>query len=94
MEKQKIELNEIHKERWKYILFESIDKELYIDIPYSPVSFFQATMLVKLNDEEVKQYLEDKTFLIELSEEMSYHFKRYMNRSLNYNDFNLRYTKN
>ncbi|PZU16783.1 MAG: hypothetical protein DI622_11215 [Chryseobacterium sp.] len=94
MGNQKIELKEIHKENWKYILFESIDRELYIEIPYSPISFFQASMLIKLTNEEVRQHFKDNTFLIKLSEEISYHFNRYMSRSLSYCDFKLLYTKN
>jgi hypothetical protein len=94
MENQKIELKEIYKEHWKYILFESIEKELYIEIPYSPISFFQASMLIKLSKEEIKQHFEDNTFLIKLSEEISYHFNRYTKQSLSYCDFSILYTKN
>lgn len=94
MEYQKIELREIHKENWKYILFESIDKELYVEIPYSPSNVLQASMLIKLEEEEIKQYLEDKAFLIKLSEEMSYNYNRYTKRALSYRDFNITYTKN
>ena len=75
-------------ERWRYILYESDHNDLYIDVPYSPVSFVDVSMLIKLNEEEKQNYLDDIDFLNKHSEKITYYFKDYLHRSLDRSQFN------
>jgi hypothetical protein len=85
---EKINVTEIAVEHWRYILYESDTKDLYIDVSYSPVSFVDASMLIKLNEEEKQNHLNDSDFLKKLSEKISYYFKDYLRRSLDRSNFN------
>jgi hypothetical protein len=85
---EKINLTEIAIERWRYILYETDTKDLYIDVSYSPVSFVDVSMLIKLNQEEKENHLNDSEFLKKHSEKISYYFKNYLHRSLDRSNFN------
>lgn len=88
MKRQKINLKEIAIERWRYILYESDDQDLYIHVHYSPVSFIDLSMLIKLTEQEKQNYLSDGEFLNKHSEQITYYFKDYLHRSLNPSEFN------
>ncbi|WP_420320503.1 hypothetical protein [Flagellimonas sp.] len=80
-------LKEIDQENWRFTLYESPDSNWYGDFIYSPQSFVDLSMLIKLSDEEKKSTLQNRGFLIELSEKIRNNHKDYLNRSLNKEDF-------
>ena len=80
-------LKEIDQENWRFTLYESPDSKWYGDFIYSPQSFVDLSMLIELSDEEKKSALQNRDFLIELSEKIRNNYKDYLNRSLNQEDF-------
>src|SRR5690554_7855488 len=80
-------LKEIDQENWRFTLYESPDSKWYGDFIYSPQSFVDLSMLIALSDEEKKSALQNRNFLIELSEKIRNNYKDYLNRSLNQEDF-------
>jgi len=80
-------LKEIDQENWRFTLYESPDSKWYGNFIYSPQSFVDLTMLIALSDEEKKSALQNRDFLIELSEKIRNNYKVYLNRSLNQEDF-------
>jgi len=80
-------LKEIDQENWRFTLYESPDSKWYGDFIYSPQSFVDLSMLIELSDEEKKSALQNRDFLIELSEKIRNNYKDYLNRSLNHEDF-------
>jgi hypothetical protein len=80
-------LKKIDQENWRFTLYESPDSNWYGDFIYSPQSFVDLSMLIELSDEEKKSTLQNRDFLIELSEKIRNNYKDYLNRSLNQEDF-------
>ncbi len=80
-------LKEIDEENWRFTLYESPDFNWYGDFIYSPQSFVDLSMLIELTDTEKKSALQNRDFLIELSEKIRNNYKHYLNRSLNQEDF-------
>ncbi len=48
----KIKLNKVDIERWRFILYETPDKEWIVSFSYSPQSAIDLSMLIKLTDDE------------------------------------------
>lgn len=94
MKNQKIELKEIQREHWKYILYESHDEDLYLDVVYSPVSFVDACILIKFTEEEKQFYRNNNNYIPELTEKISYNFRDYFHRSLQNDNFIFIHQKN
>lgn len=80
-------LTEIDKENWRFTLYESPDSNWYGDFIYSPQSFVDLSMLLKLSDEEKASASHNREFLIELSEKIRNNYKDYLQRALNRKDF-------
>ena len=80
-------LHEIDREHWQFILFESEDGELFVDMVYSPVSVVDTSMLIRLNDDEIEWARNDRTRFVEHIGHMRYYFTRYIERSEDYNQF-------
>jgi len=83
----KMILKKIDQENWRFTLYESPDSKWYGCFIYSPQSFVDLSMLIELSDEEKKSALQNRDFLIELSEKIRNDYKDYLNRSLNQEDF-------
>ena len=80
-------LKKIDQENWRFTLYESPDSNWYGDFIYSPQSFVDLSILIELTNEEKKSALQNRNFLIELSEKIRNNYKDYLNRSLNQEDF-------
>ena len=85
--KDKIELTQIDKENWRFVLYESKEKKWIGDFVYSPISFVDLSMLIVLTNQEKLKAEQNRQFLIELSEKIRNDFNRFLSRAENRNDY-------
>jgi hypothetical protein len=86
---EKKKLFQVDIEHWRFTLYESENKELYASFPYSPMSFTDLEIFIKLTNEEEIKARNDRKFLIEVSEDVRDNYKEYFSRALNHADFKL-----
>jgi hypothetical protein len=79
---EKIELTEIDKEHWRFILYENSKKEWIGDFVYSPQSFIDLSMLIKLTNEEKEICRNDRTQLLKLADQIRSNHREFLSRSL------------
>ncbi|GGC86768.1 hypothetical protein GCM10011508_12520 [Flavobacterium lutivivi] len=82
-----MQLKQIDIERWKFILYKSENDDFYCDFSYSPVSYCDMLLLIKLTEEEKNETKLNRDYLVKLSEKVSYYFRDYLPRALNRKDF-------
>ena len=83
----KIKLKKIDLENWRFVLYETENKDWIGSFVYSPVSFVDLSMLIILSPEEKNKAEIDRTFLIELSENIRNNYKEFLTRIENKNKF-------
>ncbi|MCZ8329861.1 MAG: hypothetical protein O9282_00970 [Flavobacterium sp.] len=86
---EKIKLFQIDIENWRFTLYESQSKELYASFPYSPRSFIDLEIFIKLTEEEKIKAKNDRNFLLEISDDVRNNYKNYFSRTINFGDFKL-----
>jgi hypothetical protein len=64
----KISLTEIDRERWRYILYQSINNDIYGDFSYQPTSFVDTSILIKLDQSETQKIKTDRDSLFQFSD--------------------------
>jgi len=87
--KKKIELKEIDKEHWKFVLYETSQNEWIGNFVYSPSSFVDLSMLILLSEDEKQEAMENRNFLIELSDEIRDNYKSFQDRALKRENYKL-----
>jgi len=78
----KTQLIQIDIENWRFVLYEAPSKEWFGDFVYSPISVVDLSMLIKLSDDEKLKASKDRSFLIELSENIRNNHKTFLQRAL------------
>jgi hypothetical protein len=58
----KISLTKIDLENWRFTLYESDDGKWFADVPYSPISSIDLSMLIELTDFEKTEAVNDRKF--------------------------------
>ena len=84
-----IELNQIDKENWRFILYEDKDGNWFGRFPYSPQSAVDLFMIIMLTNEEQKKAMSDRNFLIKLSDTIRNKYKDFLKRAIDRNQFNI-----
>ena len=84
---EKIPLLLIDIENWRFCLYKAPNDDLYCDFPYSPVSYADFSMLLKLNPLEVDKIKADRNYLFEMSDHVRDNYKIFLQRALNEKDF-------
>jgi RNAse (barnase) inhibitor barstar len=82
-------LVEIDRENWRYILYESNEGETYGDFIYSPQSFIDLSMLLKLNTYEVAYINKSRENKLKFADEIRSDSKKFIDKSLNRENFKL-----
>ena len=80
-------LKEIDEENWKFTLYESQDSNWYVDVVYSPKSFVDLSMLIKLTEEEKKTVINSRENLIKLCDKIRDNYEDYLSQSINRENF-------
>ncbi|WP_313374423.1 hypothetical protein [Chishuiella sp.] len=83
----KTTLKEIDGENWKFTLYESQDSNWYVDVVYSPRSFVDLSMLIKLNEEEKNTAINNRDNLIKLCDKIRDNYEHYQSKSINRDNF-------
>jgi hypothetical protein len=87
LEMDRIRLTKIDKENWRFILYESVQKNWFVSFSYSPQSFVDLSMLIELTNDEKEKAKDNRQFLIDFSEKVRSNFKDYLARAKNTDDF-------
>jgi hypothetical protein len=78
-------MNKVEKldvEPWKFIVYEVDELYWFVSFSYSPVSFVDLSMIIKLTDEEKINAELDRQFLIDFSDKLRNDYKPYLIRSV------------
>ena len=75
-------VKEIAQKPWEYTLYEVNGTDWVMSIPYSPKSFVDTSMSIKLNDEETLMAREDEQWLSTFAEKVRYSPDKYLGRAL------------
>lgn len=86
----KIRATEVDRERWRFVLYQTSEKELYGNFSYQPTSFVDTSMIIKLNQEEKQTIKDNRNCLIGLSEKIRNQYGQFEGRKLNRNLFEFR----
>ncbi|OMH25229.1 hypothetical protein [Motiliproteus sp. MSK22-1] len=78
-------INKLDMEPWQFILYEVDGSDWIVDFPYSPLSYVDASMSIKLSEEEKLQAKENRQYLIEFSEKLRNNHKAFLERALDFN---------
>lgn len=87
MTSKRIKLKEIDRESWTFLLYEDENKNWYMDIMYKPRTGFEASMMLKLSNEEKQKIQPSHKLRVDFANEVSYHFRDYLSRSISLNLF-------
>jgi hypothetical protein len=82
----KITLTEIDQEVWRFTLYESTEKEWFVDIVYSPMNAVDLSMLIQLTSEE-KLRMQDRRELMRFCDDVSKNYRDYLSRARSRNEF-------
>ncbi len=87
MEETTLSLFLIDIENWRFRLYEAPNNDLYCDFPYSPVSYVDISILLKLTAQETAKIKADRNHLFTMSDDVRDNYKIYLHRALNSKDF-------
>lgn len=87
-EEPKISLTEIDRERWRYILYQSNNNDIYGDFSYQPTSFVDTSILIKLDQSETQKVKTNRESLLQLSEFIRNNYVQFEKRRINRKLFN------
>lgn len=79
---KKIQLHKIDQEHWVFTIYSSPDNKWYGSFVYSPVSYADFEMMLEFTEEEKQMALQDRNYLLRLSEEIRNNYKEYLLRAL------------
>ena len=80
-------MNKVKKldvEPWRFVLYEVNDCDWFVKFSYSPVSFADTSMTIKLTSEEKNHAKSDRQYLIDFSDKLGMNYQSYQNRSVGY----------
>lgn len=75
-------VKQIAQKPWEYTLYEVNNSYWVMSIPYSPKSYVDTSMSIKLSDEETRMAKEDQTWLSTFAEKVRYSPDKYLGRAL------------
>jgi hypothetical protein len=67
---------------WRFIVYEVDELYWFVSFSYSPVSFADTSMIIKLTDEEKLKAESDWQYLIDFSDKLRNNYKVYLDRSV------------
>ena len=76
---------ELDDRAWEYTLYEVDDSEWIVSFAYSPKSYVDASLTIRLTEEEKKKAQQDSEFLSKLSKRLRNKYKDYYPRALDFN---------
>jgi len=82
-----IQLTKIDEEYWRFTLYESERGKWIADFTYSPKHFVDLSMLIELTDNEKIKSIQDRRFLIDLSERIRDNYADFFPRALIRKDY-------
>ena len=71
---------EIDREDWRFIVYEVDDIHWFVDFHYSPVSFFDSSMTIKLTRYEKLRAKLNRNYLFKLSDKIRYSYRKFIHR--------------
>ena len=77
-------VKKIDVEPWKFVLYEVNDCDWFVKFSYSPVSFADTSMTIKLASEEKDKAKLGRQYLIDFSDKLRNNYQSYQNRSVGY----------
>jgi hypothetical protein len=86
-ERTKIELTQIDKENWRFILYEDKDGNWFGRFSYSPKSAIDLSMIISLTDEEQKKAKSDRNYLVSLSDTIRNKYIDFLRRAIDTDKF-------
>ncbi len=86
-EPKKQQLKKIDSVSWTYILYESSNQDWLCDFPYSPRSYVDISMLIRLTDEEKQKAQESKQFLFDFSKKFKDDHTLYYHREVKRSEY-------
>jgi len=84
---EKANLTKIDVEKWRFILYETINGKWIGDFVYSPQSFVDLSMLIELTDSEKALAEKNRQYLIDFSEDIRNNQNDYLKRALNRDNY-------
>lgn len=83
----KIKLTKIDSEPWQFILYRGENNQLFAKFYYSPQSYIDLNLLIKLTEEESNNVKINRIFLIELATKIRNDYTKYIGRGLDLNQY-------
>lgn len=74
-------------ESWRFCLYEAPNNDLYCDFIYSPVSYADFSLLLKLTPQETEKVKADRNNLLAMADHVRDNYKNYFDRAVKGKDF-------